>query len=171
MEDKTYSIRPINRFSTNEVELVAERMRLTLEEVLGKEKGQTMYSSDWLIHRVQQHIKGELDGEVFLSLDLAGIITGHTIVRVDSDEKGTPIGLFSTIYVDPLYRRQSFASQLIIRGEQWMREKGLVKFSTYTSTTNIKLINLFRNHGYEVAAKDNQKDMVIMEKIINVCLQ
>ena len=165
MENKTIQIRPIDRFSTAEIELVASRMRLTLEEVLGKDKGQSMYSIDWLINRVQQHINGELDGEVFLSLNSTGVITGHTIVRVDSDENETPFGLFSTIYVIPADRKHTIASQLINYGELWMREKGLSKFSTYTSTTNIKLINLFRKRGYEIAGKDNQKNMVIIEKI------
>jgi ribosomal protein S18 acetylase RimI-like enzyme len=168
--DKENYVRRIDRASSAEIGLVARRMQLTLEEVLGEDVGRTMYSLDWLINRVEQHINGELEGEVFVSLDNLEMITGHTIVRRDRDAAGNPIGLFSTIYVTPESRRQSIASQLITIGEHWMLTKDLKKFSTYTSESNIGLIKLFEKHGYQVTEHFNEQQMVIIEKVLNLRL-
>lgn len=165
-QDSVYHIRKLNHASTFEIELVAARMRATLEEVLGAEQGGTMYTMAWLINRVRQHIDGDLNGEVLLAEDQAGQIIGHTIVRLDLGRVGDTIGLFSTIYVVPAYRRQAVASQLIQSGEAWMAAHGLHTFATYTSVTNTKLIHLFQKHGYRVAEHIAEKEMVIIEKSI-----
>lgn len=158
------SIRKLNDGSTQEIALVADRMRATLEEVLGTEQGRTMYTMEWLINRVRQHIDGDLEGAVFVAEDSTNTITGHTIVRSDIGRAGEIIGLFSTIYVVPAYRRQAIASQLIQRGEHWMQEHGLHTFATYTSVTNRKLIQLFAKHGYAVVEENTEKAMVVIEK-------
>lgn len=151
-----------------EIELVAARMRATLEEVLGAERGRTMYTMAWLIARVRQHIDGDLDSEVLLAENASGDIVGHTIVRVDEGRNGDTIGLFSTIYVVPAYRRQAVATQLIQAGENWMAARGLATFSTYTSTTNDKLIHLFQKHGYTVVMEITEKSMVVIEKSVSL---
>lgn len=163
-QDSECHIRKLNHASTSEIELVAERMRATLEEVLGLERGHTMYTMEWLIERVRQHVHGDLQGEVLLAEDRTGQIIGHTIVRVESGRNGEMIGLFSTIYVVPAYRRQTVAAQLIQAGEAWMTAQALRTFATYTSATNEKLIHLFRKHGYVVVEEVMEKAMVIIEK-------
>ncbi len=78
-------IRAIDPQSPAEVELVASRMRQTLVEVLGEEVGGNMYTMDWLIQRVLWHLDpNQCVGQVFLSEDSEGHITGHTKV-LDKD--------------------------------------------------------------------------------------
>jgi hypothetical protein len=48
--------RPIDPDSDAEVDLVAARMRETLVEVLGRERGEVMYTMEWLRARVRRHM-------------------------------------------------------------------------------------------------------------------
>jgi hypothetical protein len=136
---------------TEEVELVAARMRETLIEVLGEEAGGSLYSMEWLKKRVLWHIDPDSStGEVFLSEDGTGHITGHTIVRMECDESGKSIGLFSTIFVEPESRNQAVATNLLARGEEWMTDHGLTEAVTYTARHNTKLGNLCFSRGYAI---------------------
>lgn len=49
-------IREIDPILINEIELVATRMRQTLVEVLGPEKGTALYTMEWLLERVRWHL-------------------------------------------------------------------------------------------------------------------
>ena len=49
-------IREIDPTSKEEISLVASRMRETLIEVLGEERGTALYSMDWLRNRVLWHL-------------------------------------------------------------------------------------------------------------------
>ncbi len=96
-------IREINRQSEVEITLVARRMRQTLVEVLGVEKGSSMYTMDWLYERVRWHLDPkETNGKVFLAEDFRGNILAHAMARVDH---GTSHGYFSTVFVEPASRR------------------------------------------------------------------
>lgn len=149
-------IRTMDPHATAEVALVAARMRETLIEVLGEEAGRTLYTMDWLRQRVLWHLDpAACTGEVFLAVDRDGGITGHTIVRIDRDEAGACIGLFSTTFVDPGSRNQGIARSLLERGEHWMGEHGLSRAVTYTSVSNIKLQNLFLHRGYALVDAAN----------------
>ena len=76
-------IREIDPNSDAEIHLVAQRMRQTLVEVLGEEKGGEMYTMDWLIERVRWHLNFKnTDGRVFLSVSQGGEIIGHAIARI-----------------------------------------------------------------------------------------
>lgn len=144
-------IRPINPDSTDEIALVAARMRQTLSEVLGAERGESMYSMAWLIARVQWHLDPDsVVGQVFLAENAAGDVVGHTIVRLEPDGSAGTIGLFSTTYVAPGARRQGVATLLLRQGEQWMRSHGMTEAVTYTDQDNVKLQHLYRDHGYRL---------------------
>src|SRR5205823_1480125 len=104
----------------------------------------SMYTIEWLRDRVRFHLDpAQSVGEVFVAEDRARTIVGHTIVRVEHEEGGRCIGLFSTTYVDPAHRRARVASLLLERGEAWMRERGLRAAATYTDESNARLIHLF----------------------------
>ena len=143
-------VRPIDAASSDEIELVATRMRLTLIEVLGEARGATMYTLDWLRDRVRFHLDPSRSAGAVFVADIDRAIVGHTIVRVDADDAGAPIGLFSTTSVDPGARGRGVASALLDEGERWMRARSLSVFYTYTSTTNVKLIRLFEKRGYAI---------------------
>jgi GNAT superfamily N-acetyltransferase len=152
-EAGAYRVRPIAPTRNSEVELVACRMRLTLCEVLGEEAGTALYSMEWLRQRVRWHLDpASCTGQVFLAEDAAGAILGHTIVRLDADDAGTPLGLFSTIYVVPDARRRGIASRLLRAGEAWLIRHGMATAVTNTSAANVKLIRLYEKHGYTLIA-------------------
>jgi len=141
-------VRPIDPGADAEIAIVARRMRATLVEVLGAERGGAMYDMDWLRQRVRWHLDpASCTGQVFVAEDAAGRIVGHTIVRVEAAD-GAPFGLFSTTYVAPEARRASVATRLLERGEAWMRERGLGAAETWTDPGNAKLIRLFEGRGY-----------------------
>jgi GNAT superfamily N-acetyltransferase len=142
-------VRPIDPASADEIALVARRMRCTLIEVLGQERGGSMYDHAWLERRVRAHLTpAEIVGEVFLSEDAAGVVTGHCIVRVEQDDELGAVGLFSTVYVVPAHRRAGVATELVACGERWMRARKLALAVTYTDEDNTGLQTLFRARGY-----------------------
>jgi GNAT superfamily N-acetyltransferase len=161
-----YSIHELDPASTSEIELVASRMRDTLIEVLGEERGGGMYTMDWLIKRVEWHLDPKIcTGEVFLATESAGHVVGHTIVRLDTDFDGRPIGLFSTTYVEPSRRRRGVARVLVARGEAWMREQGMTKAVTYTDPGNTGLIELFSSAGFVVTEIRGEFAVVVKELV------
>ncbi len=158
-------VRPIDPASAGEIALVAARMKLTLIEVLGEAQGASMYSDDWLEDRVREHLDpGRLNGQVFVSIAADGSLTGHTIVRVERDDAGHEYGVFSTTYVEPGSRRAGVADALVLRGEEWMRERGVTAAQTWTSETNDPLLALFRKHGYTVTLRVPEKRMKVLSK-------
>lgn len=146
------------------VDEVAARMRLTLAEVLGVERGEAMYSMDWLRKRVMWHLDSQAcDGAVFLAhlSDAVGASSvGHTIVRVEHDVAGRPYGLFSTTYVHPDCRGRGVAQVLLSTGEAWLADRGATRFATDTAETNTPLLRLFEGRGYRVVKRVPGAQMV-----------
>ena len=130
---------------------MAARMRETLTEVLGKARGEAMYSLAWLDERVRFHLDPSRTAEVFL-VETEGQVVGHTIVREESRD-GEPYGLFSTMFVLPEHRRRQVARALVVHGEEWMRGHGLLRAATNTSSSNEKLIRLFEGQGYAIVLR------------------
>ncbi len=126
-------------------------MRETLGEVLGEERGEAMYSLAWLEDRVRFHLEPSRTAAVFV-VETEEQVVGHTIVREESED-GELYGLFSTIFVLPDHRRREVARALVTHGEDWMRDKGLVRAATNTSSTNEKLIRLFEGQGYTIVLR------------------
>ena len=133
---------------------MASRMRETLGEVLGKERGDGMYSKEWLEERVRFHLDPSRTAEVFLA-ETDEQIVGHAIVR-EEQEKGETYGLFSTLFVLPDHRRRDVARALVAYGEGWMREQGFKRAATNTSSSNEKLIRLFEGQGYRTVLRVDQ---------------
>ena len=160
-----YHIRPIEPESREEVMLVAQRMRETLMEVLGEERGHSMYSMDWLKQRVLWHLDpANVVGQVFVAESRAGDIVGHTIVRLDHDDNDQEIGLFSTTFVEPTSRRFGVATLLLQQGEAWMRQHNMPEAVTYTDQDNVKLQNLYIRHGYTMS--DMPQEFVKLAKLL-----
>lgn len=142
-------IRELDPTAENEIALVAQRMRDTLIEVEGPEAGTALYSMEWLVQRVRWHLdSANTCAKIFLAQDEDGQILGHTIVRREYDDQGLAYGLFSTTYVIPVARKAGVAQELLLSGECWMQTLALPASATWTSSTNHKLIHLYRKHGY-----------------------
>lgn len=158
-----FEIRQIDSNSQSEIELVATRMRETLKEVVRVERGEAMYSMDWLIERVRFHLDPSLStAQVLVSVNPSGEITGHCIYRIEKTEDGSEYGLFSTTYVMPIYRRLGVANEFLKLGESWMRKHELRMAATATSKMNDKLIKLYQKHGYEIVFTN--EEMLRLEK-------
>lgn len=158
-------IRPIVPDSESEIALVAIRMRATLMEVLGTDRGEAMYTLEWLRERVGYHLNpAHCDGEVLLSVGDTGDIHGHIILRVETSEDGLRYGLFSTIYVEPDARRDGRALELVKAGEAWFRARKLPYASTNTDPMNLPLIRLYESVGYQVTSRS--EDFVVLQKAL-----
>lgn len=157
-------IREINPNSKEEIELVATRMRSTLIDVLGEEKGSSMYSMDWLRDRVKWHLNLGSQAKVLLVENIAAEITAHAIVREENNPKGK-FGYFSTIYVAPESRDKGIAKTLINAVEIWCRQKNLPYMVYNTAENNHRLIELFKKFSFEIVARES--DMVQLKKILN----
>ena len=146
-------IRVIDPNSETEIEVVAQRMRATLIEVEGEAVGTALHSMEWLRARVRWHLDSNaVAAKVFLAVDSAGDVIGHTIVRRELDAEGGEYGFVSTTYVLPSARRSGVADELLRTGEDWFRSQSLQRCETWTSSTNSKLIQLYAKHGYTQTA-------------------
>ncbi len=146
-----FRIRAIDSSATDAIELIAKRMLLTLIEVLGEERGGSMYTLEETIERVLWHFHSdEVVAKVFVAENAKDEIVGHTIVRIDADDEGKDIGLFATTYVTPEVRRAGVAIRLLETGEHWMLEQGLSVAATYTEENNTKLQKLYLKRGYSM---------------------
>lgn len=144
-------------------------MRDTLTEVVGAERGEVMYSMDWLIERVRTHLDSNLStAQVLVSVNTNGEITGHCIYRIEKAEDGLDYGLFSKTYVIPSARRHGVANKFLIIGEAWMSDNNLRIAATAKSKTNEKLMNLYFRRGYEVVFTNDE--MVRLEKTLPVSM-
>ncbi len=152
-------IRPLKR--EDERALVARRMRQTLIEVLGEQRGAAMYTLAWLEARVGEHL-GRDDAAVLLA-EHSGDILGHTIVRVEEDDRGR-FGLFSTTFVVPKARRQGVAGALLAAGEGWMTDRALLRAVTWTAADNGRLIGLYEGRSYQIVERPGE--MVRLEKAL-----
>lgn len=157
--------RPIHRDSVAEIDLVASRMRLTLMEVLGPERGAEMYDTNWLVNRVLWHLDPANTAEVFLAETADQTIVGHTIVRVDQSptppeypyqQEHPKYGIFSTTYVVPELRRAGLANHLLETGESWIRAQGQGYAVTDTAADNGKLQHLFEKRGYSIIVREGE---------------
>lgn len=145
-------VRPIECLDVEEIQWVAAGMRLTLMEVMGESEGEALYTLQWLEDRVRFHLDPERClGQIFICASGDGIRLGYTIVR----REGPGLGLFSTTYVDPRWRRQGVAQTLLARGEEWMRLQGLSRAVIYTAEHNRKLHQLYISRGYRLLPAEN----------------
>jgi ribosomal protein S18 acetylase RimI-like enzyme len=154
---RTCLIREINPRSQSEIELVASRMRQTLIDVMGEERGSTYYSMEWLLDRVRWHLDPRCTtAKVYLAEGAGGKVTGQAIVRIERDDCGNPFGYFSTIYVVPDSRGQGIATRLLDRIEAWVRGQRLPKIVYNTAHDNTKLLALFQKRGFMTTRQDGE---------------
>lgn len=142
---------------------IAENMRKTLIEVLGSDKGKSMYSLEWLVQRAQQHVDGTLEGFI-LGFEINNKIRAHIMGRIECNDKGS-YGLVSTIYVDPCLRRSQMGSKLLSQAEKRLMENDSVRFiRTYTDQNNEPLIGLMLRNGYQKESVSTEKEMICLSK-------
>ncbi|MCB0392146.1 MAG: GNAT family N-acetyltransferase [Bdellovibrionales bacterium] len=156
-------IREINPESIAEIKLVASRMRQTLVDVLGEERGESMYTMEWLVDRVLWHLDPKkTKAKVYLATSDKDQIVGQAIVRLESDNTDSEYGYFSTIYVEPSWRGQGVATKLIETVEKWLIKSEIQTVIYNTATDNSRLISLFQFLGYQLF--ETHDDMVRLKK-------
>ncbi len=152
------AIRQIDPNVKAEIDLVAERMRLTLVEVEGEANAALLHNLAWLRERLLWHVHGQADlGRVLVATSANGEVIGHTLLRREFTEDKQGYGLFATTYVTPASRRYGVASQLLNAGEQWFLQHALTSAATWTSSTNSKLISLYKGFGYAIIESGNNE--------------
>lgn len=157
-------VRETDPLLDDEIQLVANRMRETLVDVLGQARAEALYTMEWLRARVEWHLSLGPDAQVLLAENDLGEIIGQAIVRVETDGSGHSYGYFSTIYVAPEYRRQGVAKALIEDVIHWCQVKRL-PFAIYnTAYDNQRLIELYQKFGFQEDLRDG--DMVQLKKVL-----
>ncbi len=150
---------------------VAQRMQRTLVEVLGDDRGLSMYQLAWLVARARWHLTEATAGAIFLATvpgwTTDGRSVGHTIVRMEQDAAGRPYGLFSTTFVHPDARKLGVASVLLRQGEDWLIRHGATRLATDTSATNTPLLHLYQKHRYTVVLEAPDRQMVRLARAVN----
>ncbi len=159
-----FTIRTINPKSSKEISLVASRMQKTLIDVLGKAKGESLYSMDWLVERVNWHLAPERVAQVLLAETQQQEIVGQAIVRLEENSEGHAYGYFSTIYVAPEYRNQGVAKKLIQEITSWSLNQGFPYIIYNTARDNDRLIGLFQKFGFLISLTES--DMVQLKKTL-----
>jgi GNAT superfamily N-acetyltransferase len=150
-------IRQLDAASAEEIQLVAARMRQTLVEVLGEEKGGALYSMEWLLARVRYHLDPQqTTAIIYVAEGAEGLIIGHAIARIEADGEHQPYGYFSTIFVEPLSRSKGVASALIACVESWLLDKQMPNVVYNTAANHERLIRLFERHGYRITHRANE---------------
>jgi GNAT superfamily N-acetyltransferase len=135
---------------------------------MGQEKGSSYYPKDWFLKRIQEHIDMKDQCEIFLAQDNnTNEIIAHTIARVEKNEELSisQFGYFSTIYVAPSRRRQGVARKMIIRVNDWCKDRSL-PFVTYsTAKDHFGLIKLLEECGYKKTIETDE--MIRLKKVLN----
>ncbi|RWD02299.1 MAG: GNAT family N-acetyltransferase [Mesorhizobium sp.] len=151
-----------------EIARVAVRMRATLQEVLGP-AGRALYSSQWLVDRVHFHLdRKRSNGRIWLASHQGGRSIGHVIARIEAGEPDGPLGLISTVYIHPSWRRKAVASHLIEYAEAWLVRQGARQIATDTSDTNTPLIRLFEARGYSTTYRAHEKQMLRLSRQVTL---
>lgn len=151
------TIRPLNPNSKQEIDLVADQMQKTLVDVMGPEKGTNYYSKSWLKERVKYHIDLADDAVVFVACDDNKVI-GQAIVRIELDKDKLKYGYFSTIYIQPKYRQQGVASELVKKIINWCSNKRLPYIVYNTAKNHQKMKSLLLKFDFDEALSSD--DMV-----------
>ncbi len=158
-------IREINPLSEYEIDLVARRMRQTLVEVVGQERGATMYSMDWLEDRILWHLDSKNTiAKVFLAESADAHIAGHAIARIESSANGERYGYFSTLFVESESRKMGIATALMFQVETWFSANLIAKIIYNTATDNTRVLNLFHKYGYHITTAESE--MVQLTKLL-----
>lgn len=157
------TIRPIDANSADEIGLVARRMRETLIEVLGEQRGAALYSIDELLQRVRWHLDpAATTAKIFVTEDVRGAIIAHAIARIEVDENGDRYGYFSTVFVEPGSRAKGVGTSLIREVEAWLKSMNMPRIVYNTAADHAKLIRLFGRHGFRITLRADE--MVQLKK-------
>ena len=158
--ERTLLIRRLGRDEPGEIVRVAARMRATLQEVLGPE-GRDMYAPDWLIDRVRFHVDpARSRGRVWLAVPEGGRSVGHVIARLEPSEGERALGLISTLYLRPRWRKRGLARRLLNAAEQWLIAEGAGMLAYDTAEDNVRMIRLLEERGYRITYRSAEKRMV-----------
>lgn len=149
-------LRDLDASRDAEVRLVAERMRATLVDVLGAERGGALYTMEWLIERVRWHLDPNRTVARVVLAEHEGVVVGHAIARTERGEGGAAFGYFSTVYVVPAFRKRGVATTLMSEVERWLASMGMPRIVYNTATHNERLLRLFARHGYRVTATEGE---------------
>jgi ribosomal protein S18 acetylase RimI-like enzyme len=165
-----FNVRPLKSDSNEEIQLVASRMKFTLIDVMGAEKGSNFYSDDWLLDRVRWHLDLGINAKILLCVDDIGNIVGQAIIRKDL-ENDCNFAYFSTIYVEPSWRRKGAAKLLIEEVIEWCRSHNFLKITYSTAADNQNLIELLQKYDFMIELEfEGMVKLVRRDELRDSCL-
>ena len=74
----------------------------------------------------------------------------HVSLRTDYVEgtESSPVGYIEGIYVSPSYRRKDVATQLLVKAENWARQKGCKEMGSDTEISNLLSQQFHQSSGF-----------------------
>jgi ribosomal protein S18 acetylase RimI-like enzyme len=80
-----------------------------------------------------------------------GLLVGHAIGLMRTDDDGVRHGYSYTRYVLPRYRRRGIARQMLQHAKAWWHAQDVAYVLAHTHPSNTPLLNLFASEGFSVA--------------------
>ena len=159
MENVNFIVRPINKQSPEELDLVTSRsMETVLETIPEFDKNPekalnvfTNFTHDQM-SAMFQSVFDNPDHEILVAEDLeSGSLLGHTIFSVKTDDEGIRYGFGFSMYVDPQARRRGVGKSLLDAQEAWWSKKSISYALGQTHIENKKLQSLFTRQGFKIS--------------------
>jgi N-acetylglutamate synthase len=90
-------------------------------------------------------IQLEHSNVVILGMAIHDVLIGTIMITHDNRR-----GWINRLAIDPSYRNQGFAEQLIIEAENYLQSCGIGLFACHIEDDNMASLNLFQKMGYKV---------------------
>ena len=152
-----FTLRTINRDSSEELDLVTKRVMETVLETIPEFERDSNKALEAFPNFTHEQMR-EMLKSVFNNPDHELLVAenketsdviGHSIFSLKTDKDGKRFGFCFSRYVVPKFRKRGVASELIKYQEYWWLKGGATYAFAQTHQQNIKLQALFEKHGFE----------------------
>ncbi len=99
------------------------------------------------------------EDDFFEVAETGNAVVGFHVIRRIPYPPNLYVGSVISLWVHPEFRLQGIARNLKVRGEHWARSKGLVFLQTHVHVDNMRMLEVNRTNGYEVAYLNLRKPL------------
>ena len=152
----TTQIRRLDFDNDEEVYVAASFSMLTLLESLPEARRKPDSVPNFSIEEMAKMYRGgrhHPDHRYYVAEAEGGLIVGHAIALMRTEEDGTRYGYSYTRYILPTHRRQGLARRLLREAKGWWRSQGAAHVLAHTHTSNAPLLALFESEGFSVVER------------------
>lgn len=155
-----YHIRPLDFTQPEEAQVVASFSMLTILETLPEVRCQPSLIPNLDVAkmaRMYEEGRDNMDHLYLVAVNTSGLLVGHAIALMRTDEQGVRHGYSYSRYVLPMHRRQGIACALLEQALAWWRSHDASYVLAHTHTSNIALQALFAHAGFQEVERTQKK--------------